>query len=188
VSDTITAAVTRAFRPSFALCALFALLALVPVALLTRARMHDPARAPPGRRPALLALSPVLAVSLAAGTLVAGGRDPLRLPDSCREQPVLARGGLDGFTQQIALDALDGAACRLHVTGVALLLTLLPDNGQPRLTLTNKQLSPAVRVGLQRALQRQVDDGSVPGFAATALRFAIRVAPVDWLVDVLRDQ
>jgi predicted MFS family arabinose efflux permease len=189
VSDTITAAVTRGFRPSFALCALFAVLALVPVVLLTRERSHDVARAPPGRpRPVLLALSPVLAVALAAGTLVGGGRDPLRLPDSCKEQPALARGGVDSFTQQIALDALDGAACRLHTTGVALLLTLLPDNGQPRLTLTNGQLSPAVRDGLQRAVQRQVDEGDIPGFAAAALRFAIRHAPVDWLVGVLRQE
>lgn len=186
LDDVITAAVTSAFRPSFALCALFALLALVPTALVGGRGQPQPSRAPPGRRVAPVVVAPVLAVVLAAGTLLAGGRDRLTVPDPCQSQPAFTRGGIDGRVQQLALDSLDGAACRLNTSRAALLLTLLPESGQPRLPLSDDELTPAVRDGLDHALDRQVDNGTVPRWSATLLRVAIRVSPVGWLVKVLR--
>jgi hypothetical protein len=184
---TITSAVTGGFRRAFGLCALLALVALAPAAALAPARGAGEAhsgRAPPRRW--ALALVPVLAAALALATLTGADRSQRRLADPCREQPAFARGGVDGITQQIALDALDGAACKLGTSRVALLLTLLPDKGQPRVTVPSGQLTPAVRAGLNRALDRQVDEGRVPGFLKTPLRFAFRFTPVDWLVRILQ--
>jgi predicted MFS family arabinose efflux permease len=189
LSSVVTAAVTGAFRPSFALCALFAVLALAPATLVGGG--PGPAgstRAPPGRRAVPVVLAPALAMVVFVGAVAAGGRQSLTVPDPCQTQPAFARGGADGRLQQIALDALDGAACRLHTSRAALLLTLLPASGQPRLTLTDAELTPAVRDGLSRAVGRQVDNGSMPRWSATVLRLAIRVSPVGWLVDLLRSE
>jgi len=214
LSGIITTAVTGSFRDSFALCALCALLALVPAWRIGSGRPRVtaprgptprgtapggtapmPVPAGPAPRSARLGraisavavvLAPLLAVGLAGSTLRSGGRGTLAVPDPCATQPAFARGGADGRVQQIALDTLDGAACELRTSRAALLLTLLPESGQPQLPLTDDDLTPAVRHGLDHAVDRQKDDGDLPGWTATLLRVAIRVGPVGWLVDQLR--
>jgi len=195
LSGIITTAVTGAFRNSFALCALCALLALVPASRIDRGRWSVPtprvptartARAARSVRAVAVVLAPLLAVGLAVSTLHAGGRGTLTVPDPCTTQPAFALGGADGALQQVALDTLDGASCELGTSRAALLLTLLPESGQPRLPLSNDQLTPAIRHGLDHAVDRHVDDGHLPKWSARVLRVAIRLGPVGWLVDQLR--
>jgi len=216
LSGLITTAVTGAFRYSFALCALCALLALVPAwrigpgraevaqprgptypqaaypqAVYPQAVYPQAAPGPAARiggltRGVAVALAPVLALVLVVATARSGGRGSLAVPDPCGTQPAFALGGADGTTQQIALDTLDGAACQLGTSRAALLLTLLPESGQPRLDYSNAELTPAIRHGLDHAVDRQSDDGNLPKWTATALRLAIRFGPVGWLTDQLR--
>jgi len=149
-------------------------------------RPAEPGRVGQVSRVGAVMLAPALAILLAVMTLSSGGRGTLAVPDPCTTQPAFALGGADGLVQQIALDTLDGAACDLKTSRAALLLTLLPESGQPQLDISDDELTPAIREGLKHAVDRHDDDGSLPGWLATVLRLAIRVGPVGWLVDTLR--
>lgn len=101
---------------------------------------------------ALVAL--VLGVQLAAG---GGSFEPLRPADPCVERDVTSQAdGIDGLTERLVLLGVDGAACRLGVTREALVLEL-GQSGEP----TDAQVE-ALRAGLQDAVRRMADDGTLP--------------------------
>ena len=106
---------------------------------------------------------PAVALVLAAGVLgvqVANGGgefEPLRPADPCVAREVSSEAeGIDGLTERLVLLGIDGAACRLEVSREALTLELA-QGGAP----TDAQVD-ALREGLQDAVQRMEDDGSLP--------------------------
>jgi MFS family permease len=180
--DTVTDAITRSFRPAFAVAAILAALAAVPtLAVAARRRERRPAA-----RGTVIAVGVLGVVSIAVLVVeVAGGaRDTgeYHAADPCTAGPdPYAGGGLDGAVQRIALSALNGAACELRTNRERLVLSLDPDSGYDDVTWTEETAEQALRVGAQRAIDDADERDSIPGFVASILRFAVDRAPIDWL-------
>ncbi|HEX5147267.1 MAG TPA: hypothetical protein VFV85_09600, partial [Conexibacter sp.] len=125
--DVLVAAVGDAFRIAFLIAGALALLGAA--ALLVGWRGE---RAPP-----LALLSAVLV--LTAGTPLAyaalhaaDAPRPVVIADPCKDRPLPDTGGISGFIQDRALEALDSAACRLHVSREELVLGLASPQGAKR--------------------------------------------------------
>ena len=131
------------------------------------------------------------AVAVIGGYLVAGGGDyrPLELRDPCEPRPVedLRAGG--ALAEQLALSALDGAACRLRVTREELALALATPEARVRFArehhIGDEQIERALRAGLERAAADAQRSGRISALEAVALREALRRAPLSLLVDAV---
>src|SRR5262249_35851152 len=118
---TIRAALTRGFRNSFLLSALFALAALVPI-LAARRLVGGTATA--RGRPVVRALALVAATLLIAEVALGGvGYGRADLAEPCTSKPAFQGGGLDGEVQRFALSGLAGAACSLGTSREELVLS-----------------------------------------------------------------
>lgn len=104
--------------------------------------------------------------------------DPCSAPDD----PFPQGKGVDGSLQRIVLSGLNGAACELGTSREALVLSFAPDSGVADVTWDRPTAERAVRKGFQRAIDDSEDRGSLPGWAAATLRFAVDRAPIDWLL------
>jgi MFS family permease len=183
LDDRVAAIVTRGFRPAFAVAAGFALLAAVPALLAVRAA-GLPAPASTARSTRRFALAGAGAVALVlplaalpAGATTFGGWQPA---DPCVARPDPYPGGsLGDLSQRLVLSGLNGAACELGTSREQLLIDL--DEGR----LRGPAAEDALRSGLRRAVQDSEDRGSLPGWAASALEWAVDRAPVDWFLDRL---
>ena len=83
--------------------------------------------------------------------------------------------------QRVLLDGLDGAACRLHISREALVLSV--GSNSPFHTRWSKQeISVALRAGMLRAVDEAERRGDIPGLLAGPIRRAIKTAPIDKLV------
>ena len=195
--DAVTGAVrdslTRSFRRALLLCALLAVLALVPVAL----ARWEPGGAvadsgagglvPPGAaaRSGRLRLVPLgaaavilIVLELALGALSFGVP---RLADPCKASPGPTGGGIDGAVERFARSTLDGAACELHTTREELVLSFVPATGTHRIRWSRPTVDRALRAGLQRAAHNLAGNG----IAGTALAFTLSqvFAPsVEWFL------
>ena len=109
-----------------------------------------------------------------------------RPPTPARPDPTPTRAAAStGSVQGIALSALNGAACELGTTRERLVLSLDPDSGYDDVTWDDETAEQALRVGAERAIDDAEERGSLPGFVASILRFAVERAPVSWLVERL---
>ena len=110
--ETLVAGVQEAFAPAFAICGALALLAALVLV-------------PRDRR--------VLAAGAAAAVLVGGAAlirpalapEPVTLADPCQERDLPSTGGIQGAIQDVALVALDRAACRYGSSREELALALV---------------------------------------------------------------
>ena len=149
-----------------------------------------------------VALVVVLAVSIGAAVLLIVERskgaesfgtrtyvDPCSAPDD----PFPQGKGIDGSLQRITLSGLNGAACELGTSREALVLSFAPkglsgpsereiQSGVADVTWDRPTAERALRKGFQRAIDDSEDRGSLPGWAAVILRFAVDKAPIDWLL------
>jgi hypothetical protein len=180
----IEESITRAFRNSYLVSALFALLALIPVAWgLSAMRATAGRRAPPE---ALVGLGVVLAAgaALIIGVLAAGGEDlgKSQIADPCAPSTRERGDGFDATLQGIVLDGLAGAACELHVTREDLVLSFGPDVGTPRIPWSPARVEEAVRAGTVRSIDDAEDRGSLNSVVADILRGIARNAPIEELV------
>ncbi len=179
IRDTLT----REFRASFLIAALFAVVAALAAALVRGSRSvpHDSGAL------AVAGLIVVLVVALVAGEFRAGARDFAHrdFVDPCHApaDPFPQGKGFDGTLQRISLSAIDGAACELH-TGREELLLSLDSRGAfgSDVTWTRARLDDALRAGLVRAIDDADHRNTIPGFVATALKFVARRAPIDWVL------
>jgi MFS family permease len=179
IRDTLT----RAFRPSFLVAALFGALAALVAGLL-------PVLRPVGRHPDALAACAaiiVLVVVLVAAEFRAGARDygtrEYVAPCDAPEDPFPRGSGIDGTLQRIALSAINGAACELGTGREELILSLERRSGfGPEVTWTEAALEDALRAGLVRAIDDADERDTLPGLAARALRFVAERAPIDWIL------
>lgn len=145
-------AATHAFRDSFLVGAGLALLALLTAI-------------PPASLRALtlpaLALVLVAAVLTVQATRGGGEFSPLRTADPCEPREVTSQDeGIDGLTERLVLLGIDGAACRLGTSREALTLEL--GQGGAR----GDEEVEALRAGLQDAVRRMADEGTLPPASA----------------------
>jgi MFS family permease len=187
---TITDTITRTFRPAFAVSALLAALAAIPAAAVALQRRRRSARASPARsRATAVVAAGALAVVALLGLEQAAGASNVgtyTAADPCTAGPDPYPGsGLDAIAQRIALSALNGAACDLHTTRERLVLSLDPSSGYTDVTWDDATREEALRSGTERAIDDAEDRGTLPGWAATVLRFTADHAPVTWIVEHL---
>lgn len=118
-----------------------------------------------------------------------GSYSPAKTDDPCqtRDQAVLEeRGVLEG----IALSALDGAACELHVTREELALALADESSTQEFAaehgIDSNDLDAAVRSGLERAVDDAAAAGRIDGLEESILRQVARYAPVGPAISTLQ--
>jgi hypothetical protein len=125
-----------------------------------------------------LAAVTLLAFELADGALDYGERTS---QDPCTARVAFRGEGLDASLQRIALDGLNGAACRLGTTREELVLAFDPSLGEAR--WDRATIERAVRAGLLRAIDESEDRGGIGSTEASVLREIVRRAPIDWLIE-----
>ena len=136
---------------------------------------------------AMLAVVGVLAVELSAGGL---DYAPAAVPDPCAPRAWRDTHGLTDVENRVALSALAGAACKLHVSREELVLAFAND-GRLRTFrrahhITDERLAGAARAGLLRAIDDAERAGRLNGLAAAALRFGAEHAPADRITGLVR--
>ncbi len=138
----------------------------------------------------LLAIVAVVVLgAVAAGLLVversSGAADygSVRSAAPCRApaDPFPGR-GLDATLQRIVLSGLNGAACDLGTTREGLVLSLAPKTGFDDVHWDRPTAERALRRGFDRAIDDAMKRGSLPGWAALALRVVVDRAPLDLLL------
>jgi hypothetical protein len=139
---------------------------------------------------------PVLAVAAVAAVLAvelsAGGLDyaPAAVADPCQQHPWRDTHGVTDIENRVALSALAGAACTLHVSREDLVLAFASDSRLAAFRrahdLTDDRLGEAARAGLLRAIDDAEASGRLNGLAATALRFAAERVPADQIMGLVR--
>jgi MFS family permease len=180
LEDQVRRAVTSAFSRAFLIAALLALLALVPIFMArSGGRLGVPA----------IAVAAVVAVALPIAGLALGARSyaPAAAPDACAPRTWGPTSGVQDVIDQVALSALNGAACKLNVPAATLALAFSSD---PRMQAFRAQYhvdDAAVGSAVKDGLQRAIDDGQRSGAINTAeafvLALALRGVPESWLRD-----
>ncbi len=126
--DVLVSAVGDAFRPAFVLAGALALLGAV--ALLVGAAGGIPLGGPAVLAP-VAALAAALPIAYAA-IHAADAPTPVVIADPCDDRELPDSGGITGFLQERALEALDAAACRLGSSREELVLALADEEASRR--------------------------------------------------------
>ena len=105
-----------------------------------------------------------------------------RFADPCSGRPSFTGGGIDGAVQRVALDALDGAACRLHTTREDLVLSFAPATGAKPIKWDKATIRAAVTAGFHRAVHDAEARGGFDSIAAVIIDRLAGESLVDWLV------
>jgi hypothetical protein len=140
---------------------------------------------------ATLACSAVLAASVPGAYLALGGGsyEPSSVRNPCAERSWRDPGGVQAVAEQIALSALDGAACHFGVSRETLTLALASSSSRARFArqhhVDNGELENAVRRGLERSVADAERAGAISGWRATVLRFGAEHVPVEQMADLV---
>jgi MFS family permease len=183
LQEQLDRAVTAAFARPFLLAVALALAALLPVALL---------RGGPVRRHA----RPLLAASVAAGVvllsyLALGGAsyEPSPVADPCVEREWRNPGDLEAVLEQVALSALDGAACELGVAREDIVLAIRDEEALDEFAeehgISRARAEQAVTDGLERAVDEAEAAGGLSGVVGEVVARAVGTVPPWLLLDVL---
>jgi hypothetical protein len=120
-----------------------------------------------------IAAAVLVGVEFALGAAHAG---EVHLADPCKSQEFTG-----SVVQRVLLDGLDGAACRLHISREALVLSV-GSNSPFHTRWSKKKIEIALRAGMLRAVDEAERRGDIPAFLADPIRRLIRTAPIDKLV------
>ena len=115
--ETLVAGVQEAFVPAFAICGALALLAALVLV-------------PRDRRVLAAGAAAVVLVGAAALARPALAPEPVTLADPCRPRDLPSTGGIQGAIQDVALVALDRAACRYGSSREELALALVDSDAR----------------------------------------------------------
>ena len=143
---------------------------------------------------AALLVALALGGGLVAWYIGAGALDyrPLASRDPCATRPWRSPEGIDAIAQQVALSALDGAACQLDVPRETLALALTSDSGRERFMRENRisrgELEGAIRSGLRRAVADAKEAGAISGFTAFLAERAVELVPADRVLDAINER
>jgi hypothetical protein len=135
--------------------------------------------------PLLLAIAAVAAVVVPYLALGGASYEPTPVADPCVTREWRDPGGLSAVLEQVALSALDGAACDLGVSREELLLAVRDEESLDEFArehgITREDAEEAVREGLRRAIDDAEEAGGLSGFVAeVAARLVDTVPP--WLI------
>jgi hypothetical protein len=135
--------------------------------------------------PVLVAVAAVAAVVVPYVALGGASYEPTPVADPCRTRDWRSPGGVQAVLEQIALSALDGAACKLGVSREELVLALRSEEAFDSFSaehgIERSEAEQAIHDGLVSAVDEAERDGTLPGFIAPFVRKAAEeVSP--WLV------
>jgi len=134
----------------------------------------------------------LLMVALCGGYVAAGGLDykPSAAADPCTPRTWPSVSGISEITQQAAISALDGAACKLNVSAEELGLAFTSkgrlSDFQQRHGFSDAEIQDAARAGVNRAIDDGEASGQLNSIEATILRLAAQAAPIDRLIEYAR--
>lgn len=135
--------------------------------------------------PLLAALGAVVAVLVPYLALGGASYEPTPVADPCVFRDWRDPGGVQTVLEQIALSALDGAACELGVSREDLVLAVSDEASLDAFAIehgiSRVDAEHAVENGLERALDDAEEADALPGFVASLARRAIQALP-PWLV------
>ena len=95
--------------------------------------------------------------------------------------PCTAHNDKQDALQRVILDGLDGAACRLHISREALVLSV-GSNSPFHTNWSKKQIEVALRAGMLRSVDEAVRRGDLPSFLSGPIKRLIATIPIDKLV------
>ena len=139
----------------------------------------------------VLACSAALALSVPGAYLALGGGsyEPSGVRTPCAERTWRDPGGVQAVAEQIALSALDGAACHFGVSRETLTLALASSGSRDRFARQHHVDSHELENAVRRGLERSVDDaeraGVIGGWKATVLRLGAEHVPVEEMADLV---
>jgi predicted MFS family arabinose efflux permease len=185
LEDQLERAVTDAFSDPFALAALLALAALVPLAVTLGRSRRTVVRA----RSLLVAAAGVVSLVLVYVALGGLSYAPAAVADPCRAREWRDPGGLAATLEQIALSTLDGAACELGVSREELVLALRDDAALDAFAakhgIARADAEHAIREGLVRSVDDAEEAGALPGLVSGIVRGVAERLPPRLLLDLL---
>jgi len=136
-------------------------------------------------RPLIVALGAVVAVLVPYLALGGASFEPTPVADPCVVREWRDPGGVQTVLEQVALSALDGAACELRVSREDLVLAVADEASLDAFAIENGisrvDAERSVANGLDRALDDAEDADALPGFVASLARRAVESLP-PWLV------
>lgn len=142
--ETLVTAVGEAFQGAFVVAGAAALLAALALLATGRAEAADARRGDPGSataarhgKPAAALVVTALILTIATPVAYAAAHraiapEPVMLQDPCEDRDLPDTGGITGFLQDTALEAVDAGACRLHVSREELVLALADEDAAER--------------------------------------------------------
>jgi hypothetical protein len=136
-------------------------------------------------RPLVLALAAVAAVLVPYAALGGGSYEPTPVADPCERREWRDPGGLQEVLEQVALTALDGAACDLGVAREDIVLAIRDEESLDEFArehgISRAEAEVALEEGLERAVDEAEDAGDLSGVTASLVANAIESLP-PWLV------
>ena len=179
LQDQLDRAVTDAFSTPFLLAAAHRARRSRPGgALARRAAMTRAA-------PLLVALAAVAAVVVPYVALGGGSYEPTPVADPCVKREWRNPGGLQAVLEQVALSALDGAACELGTSREELVLALRDEKSLDAFAaehhITRADAERAVHDGLERSIAEATAAGDLSGFVASLIARTVKSVP-PWLI------
>jgi len=141
-------------------------------------------------RPIIVAAA--VSLALIGVYLALGGASyaPARVADPCAARDWRNPQGLQHTAEQIVLSALDGAACKLHVTREDMVLAFSSRASLARFArqhhVSTQQLDELVRAGLMRSIDDAENAGALNSTIADLLRGFVRRFPIEQLIELLR--
>lgn len=141
--------------------------------------------------PLLVSFGAVVAVLVPYLALGGGSYEPTPAADPCVTREWRDPGGLEAVVEQIALSALDGAACELGVAREDLVLALRDDESLDAFAeehgVSRADAERAVEDGVERAIDDAEEAGGLSGFVAELVARAVEAVPPWQLLDALEE-
>jgi hypothetical protein len=139
--------------------------------------------------PIAVALAAVAAVVVPYLALGGASFEPTPVADPCVVREWRDPGGLDETLEQIALSALDGAACDLGTSREELVLALEDDESlddfAARNGISRDDAEQAIHDGLVRAVDDAEEADALSGFTARLVRAAVERIPPNLVLEAL---
>jgi len=140
-------------------------------------------------RPLLVSLVAVAAVLVPYIALGGASFEPTPVADPCAARDWRDPGGLQDVLEQVALSALDGAACELGVAREDLVLAIRDEESLEAFAdehgISRAEAERVVDDALDRALDDARDGGALSGFVAGLVARALDAVPPWLLLDAL---
>jgi len=115
---------------------------------------------------------------------------PAKVADPCVTRSWRSPHGFEAVAEQIVLSAVDGAACRLHVSREDMVLALANADTREQFVrehhISNAELERLVRTGLERSIDDAENADALNPTLAGVLRGVVGNLPLDELLDLLQ--